>query len=179
MKADPARRQAEWFAEQMKSLRSALEAAQTKMSDAQRTSGVVGTNEQIDIENTRLAELSTQLIAAQATSYEAQNKLKQMTRATQLDKLEEMPDLSTNVLLQNLRADLVRAQGKLAETAERFGKNHPEYVDADALVKSLQHKLAAQVDTAAGTIRQSAELGLRQQAERRPHSSSSGTAFCS
>lgn len=165
LKADPARRQAEWFAEQMKSLRSSLEAAQTKMSDFQRTSGIVGTNEQIDIENTRLAELSTQLIAAQSAMYETQNKLKQMTRATQLDKLDEMPDLSTNVLLQNLKADLVRAQGKLAETAERFGKNHPEYVSADALVKALQRKLSAQIDTAAGTIRQSAELSSRQQAE--------------
>ncbi|MEP6546693.1 MAG: chain length determinant protein EpsF [Gammaproteobacteria bacterium] len=165
LKADPARRQGEWFAQQLKSLRSSLEAAQTKMSDFQRNSGVVGTNDQIDIENTRLAELSTQLIAAQSTMYETQNKLKQMTRATQLDKLDEMPDLSSNVLLQNLKADLVRAQGKLAETAARFGNNHPEYVSADAMVKALQRKLAAQIATAAGTIRQSAELSSRQQAE--------------
>ncbi len=165
LKADPARRQAAWFAEQMKALRSSLEAAQSKMSDFQRSSGIVGTNEQIDIENTRLAELSTQLIAAQATMYDAQNKLKQMARASQLDKLDEMPDLSNNVLLQNLKADLVRAQGKLAETAARFGNNHPEYVSADAMVKALQRKLSAQIDTAAGTIRQSAELSSRQQAE--------------
>ena len=165
LKADPARRQAEWFAEQLDKLRSSLEGAQTRLSDFQRSSNVVGTNEQMDIENTRLSELSTQLIAAQATMYETQNKLKQMTHAIQLDRLQEMPDLSSNLLLQSLKTDLVRAQGKLAETAERFGNHHPAYISAEAEVKALQRKLSAEIDTAAGSIRQSAEINARQEAE--------------
>ena len=167
LRAEPARRQTVWFAEQVKSLRASLEEAQTRLTDAQRVAGVIGTNSQIDIENTRLSELSSQLIAAQAAMYESQNKRTQMASASQLHKLDQMPDLTSNVLLQNLRADVVRAQGQLAETGERFGVHHPQYLSDQAHVNALQRKLALEVQTAAGAITQGADITTRQVAELR------------
>jgi succinoglycan biosynthesis transport protein ExoP len=163
--ADPARRQSQWFAEQTKGLRSSLELAQSRLSEAQQSSGVVGTNEQIDVENTRLAELSTQLITAQASMYENQNKLKQLNHAVQNDKRDETPELASSPLLQALRSELVRAEANLAETSERFGVQHPQYTSAQAQVAAIRRRLAAETRSASGSISQQAAISAQQTAE--------------
>jgi uncharacterized protein involved in exopolysaccharide biosynthesis len=63
---EPARDQAGWFDEQLKTLRTNLEAAQAKLSAYQREHGFSATDERLDVENARLNELSAQLVAAQA-----------------------------------------------------------------------------------------------------------------
>ncbi len=165
LKMEPARRQTAWFQEQLQGLRKSLETAQGRLSDYQRTHNVVGTNEQIDIENGRLAEMSTQLLAAQGAMYEARTHQKQMQIASQQDRLKALPDVMANPLLQGMKADLARAEGKLAETGERYGRNHPEYVSAAAEVRALQAKLSAEIETATRAIEQTAQQSAAQVAE--------------
>ena len=156
LKMEPARRQTAWFQEQLQELRKAFEVSQAKLSDYQRSHNVTGTSEQIDVENGRLVEISNQLVAAQALMYDAQTRLKQVKQATQEDRLREVPDILANPLLQGMKADLARAEGKLAETAERYGKNHPEYVSAAAEVKSLQARLSNEISTVSAAVQKSA-----------------------
>lgn len=167
LKMDPSKRQASWFDDQMATLRKSLQDAQSKLSEYQRSKNVAGTNDQIDIENARLAELSNQLIAAQATMYDRQNRLKQMTQALQRDELKELPDLLGNGLLQQLKAQLVQSESNLAQLAERFGKKHPQYISAAAQTAALREKLTAEINIARGSISQAAQLSTRQEAELR------------
>lgn len=167
LKMEPARRQTAWFQEQLQELRKSLESTQLRLSDYQRSHNVTGTSEQVDIENGRLAEISNQLVAAQATMYDSQTRLQQLRQATQQDRLRALPDILANPLLQSMKADLTRAESKLAETGERYGKNHPEYVSAAAEVKALQSKLVAELATASGAIQQSAQQSAGQVAELR------------
>jgi polysaccharide biosynthesis transport protein len=167
LKMEPARRQTAWYQEQLQGLRKSVEVAQGHLSDYQRDHAVVGTNEQLDIENARLAEISTQLLTAQATMYEGQTHLRQMKEASQRDQLRALPDILANPLLQGMKADLARAESKLAETGERYGKNHPQYISAAAEVKSLESKLSAELVTAQGSIEQSAQQSAAQVGELR------------
>jgi succinoglycan biosynthesis transport protein ExoP len=157
LKMEPARRQTAWFDEQLQELRKSLETSQAHLSDYQRSHNVVGTSEQIDVENGRLVEISNQLVAAQGAMYEAQTRLKQLKEAgSQQDRLRTLPDILANPLLQGMKADLARAEGKLAETSERYGRNHPEYVSAAAEVKSLQAKLSNEITTVSAAIQHAA-----------------------
>jgi len=165
LKMDPSRRQATWFEDQLLGLRKSLQEAQAKLSDFQRTKNVSGTNEQMDIENARLAELSNQLIAAQATMYDRQNRLKQMSQAMQRNELKELPDILGNGLLQELKAQLVQSESNLAQLGERFGKKHPQYISAAAHTAALRDKLTAEINTAKGSISQAAEISSRQVSE--------------
>jgi succinoglycan biosynthesis transport protein ExoP len=167
LKTEPARRQSAWFQEQLQTLRRSVEAAQARLSDYQRGHAVVGTNDQIDIENGRLAEISNQLLTAQAAQYETDARLSQLRQALQQDRLYAVPDLLSNPLLQGMKADLARAEGKLADTAQHFGKNHPAYLSSAAEVGVLHDKLAAEAQTAAGAIEQSAQQSVRQVTELR------------
>ena len=162
---DPARRQATWFDEQVQSLRAALEAAQQRLSERQRNKEIVATDEKLDIENSRLTDISTQLVAAQARMYESQTRQQQMNQALQRGKLEEAPDILGNALVQNMKADLLRAQGKLADLAERYGKNHPQYQSAAAEVKALEERIALEFDKAKGSVAQSAQIAQHQASE--------------
>jgi polysaccharide biosynthesis transport protein len=167
LKLDPSRRQSTWFDEQLTTLRRSLQESQARLSEYQRSKNVSGTNDQMDIENARLAEISNQLIAAQATMYDRQNRLKQMNQALQRDELKELPDLLGNALLQELKAQLVQSESNLAQLGERFGKKHPQYVSAAAQTAALREKLAAEINTARGSISQAAEISTRQEAELR------------
>jgi chain length determinant protein EpsF len=165
LKMDPAKRQSAWFDEQMIQLRKALESAQQRLSDFQKTNTLVSTDDRLDVETARLAGISNELVAAQAAMSDAQTRRAQMTQAFAKDRLEELPDILGNGLLQSMKADLTRAEGKLSEVAERYGRNHPQYISAAAEVETLKTRLAAELNTAKGSINQTAEIAKQRAAE--------------
>ncbi len=165
LQMDPMKRQAAWFDKQLQGLRSSLEAAQGRLATYQQDESIVGASDQLDVENARLAEIANQLVTAQAQMYEGQTRLRQATQALDQDRLEELPDILGNQLLQSMKADLVRAEGKLADVRERYDRNHPQFISAAAEVTTLRSRLATELRTARGSITQSAEIAQRQAGE--------------
>jgi chain length determinant protein EpsF len=163
LKTDPARRQSGWFEQQVSELRSALETSQSKLSAYQRESGILGAEaDRLDVENARLAELSSQLVAAQRAMYDAETRQKQMSSVAGRTRIDEMPDVASNVLVQSLKAEIVRSEAKLAEIGGRYDRNHPQYQSAAAELASLKAKLQTELTTAKGSITQSAQIARRQ-----------------
>jgi uncharacterized protein involved in exopolysaccharide biosynthesis len=117
------------------------------------------------VENARLAELSSQLVAAQRAMYDAETRQKQMNSAAGRQRVDELPDVMGNGLVQSLKAERVRAEGRLAEIGGRYDRNHPQYQSAEAELESIKSKLAAEVNTAKGSIVQSAQIARRQVSE--------------
>jgi succinoglycan biosynthesis transport protein ExoP len=165
LRIDPAKRQAGWFDDQLQGLRQALESAQQRLSEYQQQRKIVGTDDRLDVENAKMNEIASQLVTAQAAMYDAESRQKQLTKALQNNRLEELPDILSNGLLQSMKSDLVRAEGRLAEVAQRYGTNHPANVSAAAEVQTLRNKLAAELDTVKGSINQSAQLAQQRAAE--------------
>jgi succinoglycan biosynthesis transport protein ExoP len=166
LKVDPARRQTGWFEGQVSELRTALEKSQEKLTAYQRESGILGAEaDRLDVESARLAELSSQLVAAQRAMYEAETRQKQMSAATSRQRVDELPDVMSNPLVQSLKAERVRAEGKLAEVGGRYDKNHSQYLSAEAELESLKSKLDAELNTAKGSIVQAAQIARRQVTE--------------
>ena len=166
LKTDPARRQSGWFEKQVSDLRKALEAAQEKLSAYQRESGILGAEtDRLDVENARLAELSSQLVVAQRAMYDAETRQRQMNSAAGRERADELPDVAANALVQSLKAEIVRSEAKLAEVGGRYDKNHPQYQSAAAELESLKVKLVAELKTAKGSITQSAQIARRQVTE--------------
>jgi polysaccharide biosynthesis transport protein len=164
--ADPARRQSEWFDNELASLRSNIDSERKRLSEYEQKENMLGQNQDhLDVENAKLGELTTQLVAAQASMYDARTRIKQMNEAMRSGRIEELPDLLGNPVLQSMKVDLVRAQATLAQTTQRYGNNHPEFVGAAAQVHSLQSKLAAELQTARGSIIQTAEIADQRTAQ--------------
>ena len=163
LKTDPARRQAGWFEDQVAELRKALESAQQRLSEYQSEQEIVASSsERVDLENARLAELSSQLIAAQGAMFAAQSRQRQVDEALARGSLTEIPDVLGNPLVQSLKAELVRAEAKLADVGSRFGNNHPQYQSAVAERDSLRDKLEGELAAVRGTIDQAAAIASQQ-----------------
>lgn len=158
---DPAKRQSAWFDQQLKSLRDVVEDRRARLSEYQRSHGITP-SEKLDVENARLEEITRQLLEAKRNSQAAGAQSAQANRATRNGELPQVPEILNNALLQTLKADLVRAQAKLALLSRTYAGNHPQYIAASAEVAELKAKIAAEVGTARGSIDQAARIAQQQ-----------------
>lgn len=160
LRVEPTRGAATWFETQLKTLRANLEEAQATLTAYQRREGIVAADEQSDVEYTRLAELSSQLVKAQDTTINLQSRQEQ-TRADleQGVPLELLPDVQSNEHIQQLRKDLTSAEATLQEMATTYGANHPSYRSQLAQNRMRRQKLNTEmrkvVDGIGSSIRQS------------------------
>jgi chain length determinant protein EpsF len=143
LKVEPARQTALWFDQQISQLRRNLEEAQTKLSIYQREKGVVLSDERVDVETARLADISNQMIAAQSSAFDASSRQKQH---------EAGPEVTNNSLVQNLKAQLAQSEANMAEVENKSGKNHPEFQRALAQLTSLKQQLDSAVRTATQSV---------------------------
>jgi len=138
LRVEPTKQAAGWFEEQLKSLRDQFEIAQAKLAKFQREKGIIATDERVDVENARLAELSTQSLQAQASTFESASRSGMASRSTDPATL---PEVLGNPVIQSLKAEVLRGEAKLQELSTRLGPNHPQYQQQSAEVQSLRQKL--------------------------------------
>ncbi|MCX7113982.1 MAG: chain length determinant protein EpsF [Proteobacteria bacterium] len=167
LRVEPALQQSAWFDGQLKGLRTKVEEAQKRLSDYQRETGLmpVALDGRLDVENARLAELSSQLVAIQTQTYDSITRQRQISGAHAKGKLGELPEILNNSLIQNMKAELARAEGKLAEAAGRVDRNHPQYISAMSEVQSLKQKIAAEIQTARGSMENAATQAQQRENE--------------
>jgi succinoglycan biosynthesis transport protein ExoP len=162
LKLDPARQQSHWFDAQVQSLRTSVEASREKLSEYQKSHGIVATEDKFDVEMARLDEIARQLVEAQRSSQGADARINQADRALESGSIQEMPDVLSNNVVQNLKAELARAEARLAELGERYDRNYPPYMSAAAEVNTLRERLAAEIKDTHNSLGQSAEIARRQ-----------------
>lgn len=143
LKVEPARQTSQWFDQQIAQLRTNLEQAQAKLSAYQREKGVVMSDERLDVETARLAELSGQVVAAQSAAYDAYSRRNQSAASA---------EVANNALVQNLKVQLAQSEARLAELERKTGKNHPEYQRAVAQLDSIRQELDAAIRTATQSV---------------------------
>jgi polysaccharide biosynthesis transport protein len=140
LRVDPARQYSTFFESRSKEAREALELAQSKLSSFQREKGIIANDERLDIENSRLNELSSQLTALQAMSAESGSRQAQ-AQGAQGDRMQEVLN---NALVGGLKADLGRGEARLQELSTRFGDNHPQVQEIKANIAELRVRLDAE-----------------------------------
>ncbi len=137
LKVQPAEKYSAWFEERVKALRADVEAKQKLLYDYQRENGIVPTDDRVNIEATRLAELSTQLANAQSQSRDAQSNLHQA-----LTEGEAMPEVLQSPVIVNLKAQLGGEESKLEGMRNLLGESNPELLRQQGIVEDLRARLS-------------------------------------
>jgi chain length determinant protein EpsF len=158
MRVEPAKQYARWFGDQGNSLRENLEKAQARLSAYQRENGIVAKDETVDTETTRLSELTSQLTAVQGQTSDARSK----QRSTATDTL---PEVLQNSVVQGLRADIARQEGKLKDASGNLGKEHPLYLRMGAELAELKVKLDQETRHVASGFLASGSVGKDKEKE--------------
>lgn len=162
LKVEPAQKAATFLGEQTKDLRANLEAAQTKMSKYQQEKGVTNLIGSLDVETSRLNELSSQLVMAQTQAYESKSR-QQSTGGNGASS----PDISANPVVQNLKVEISRAESKLSDLSQRVGMNHPQYLASKAELEKLKGSLQQETRNVSSSISGTANIYQQREAELR------------
>lgn len=160
LKVEPARQYASWFDDRTKQLRDSLEKAQEKLSAYQREHGIVATEEHLDIENSRLTQLSAQKTEIQALKSESQSRQSQASRGA-----DSMPEALQSGLIQSLKGDLARLEAKLHETRSQLGRNHPQIQQMEIEIQSLRSKIESETKQIVGGISTSNRVNAQRESE--------------
>ena len=147
LRVDPAKQYSSFFDSRSKDLREAVEKAQAKLSAYQKENGIIASDERYDIENARLGELSSQLVALQAVSAESASRQEQARKSS-----SQLSDVINNPLVAGLRGDLSRQEAKLQELGVRLGDAHPLVVEARANIDELRARLETESRRVSGSV---------------------------
>ncbi|WP_432741237.1 chain length determinant protein EpsF [Methylobacter sp. G7] len=153
LQAQPAKLTADWFDLQMATLREHLEHAQSVLSTYQQQHGIVATDDRLDLESSRLSELSRQLLESQVQTSELQSRKDLLTTTIkQGGSSEALQEVLNNPLIQALKSELARAEASFAELSKRVDINHPQYKQAKAEVNSLRQKTQSEIKMVLSSI---------------------------
>ena len=141
LRNDPARQYYGFFEERARLAREKYEAAQNKLSQAQRDKGIVITDERLDAENIRLNEISSQIAALRAQSADASTRASQAT-----SRADQMQDILNNPVVSSLKAELARTEAKLAELMTRMGEAHPQVIETRAITEGLRTQIRSETN---------------------------------
>jgi chain length determinant protein EpsF len=168
LRVAPAKEASEWFGSQIADLKGNLEKAQTRLSEFQRSKGIINPDDRFDVENTRLAELSAQLAIAQSQAIDATSRKRQLDQYTKEGRNPEaLPDAIGNALINSLKQQLSGAEAKLTQLAGQLGKNHPEFQRGAAEVEQIRRQLNVELETLATGIGNTARVAQAKEADLR------------
>ena len=136
LRTEPSKQAAAWFDDQLKSLRTQLDDAQTKLAAYQREHGIIATDERLDVEQQKLQELSNQQLRANDEMYGLAGRSGVASRTG-----EASPDVIANPMVQALKTDLLRAEAELQQLSTRVGPRHPQYIQQKAQVDALRARV--------------------------------------
>lgn len=162
LRNQPSKLYANWFDDQLKTLRAEAEQAQARVSAYQQRNGIVAGDERLDTENARLAELSQQLSIAQAQAVEMRSR-SQISSAS----VRSVPEVSSTPVVHNLRAELLRVQTKLQEADQHMGAAHPTRERLEAELASLRDRLDAELQNANSAVASVSQVHERRESSLR------------
>lgn len=163
LRSSPMKKLSSYLNDQSGKLREELQAALNKRANFLQEHGIVNVDERIDVETTRLSELSRQVVAAQAQLAEASSRSRQAQGAGR----DDAPDVAASPLIQNLKAALAQAEANFAKTAVLFQPEHPTYQAAQAEVAKARSALQANIRSTSASIGESARIAAQRESELR------------
>lgn len=150
---DPANRFAGAFDERARELRSELVGKQKALADFESQNGLVVTDERLDVEQSRLAELSTQLVNVQGQLQDSKSR-----EVQGMASRDTMPEVLASPVMIALKAELARAEAHQEDLETRLGTNHPEYLARAAEVKALRSRMNAERERIIGSLQDSSKV---------------------
>lgn len=161
LRLEPARQYNAFFDERVSELRQRLHTAQQKVSEFHRRNDITTTDERLDVEDTRLAELSAQVVSLQARAGEAQRR--QREAALSPDRMEEaLKDPTVSALAGALALQEVAE----SEMLERLGPRHPRVIESRASTAALAARLQQAKRRVASSFEGGSDVLTSQLAER-------------
>nr|WP_254431930.1 polysaccharide biosynthesis tyrosine autokinase [Azonexus fungiphilus] len=142
-----------WLQEQLTDLRAKLNQSERALQEFREQEGIVdlksvtqsGAGQQIE-------EVMRRLVEARMKRAEAEGAYQQIKLAPKNSDLSTLPAVLRNPIV----ADAKRAEGiaerKISEISQRYGKEHPKYLQAESELESARDNLRRQVESVVASV---------------------------
>jgi chain length determinant protein EpsF len=140
------REAADWFDQQLKTLRTQVTQAQGKLNSYQRDKGVLAADGSTDVEAAQLTALSTQLLTARNATYDAATRHKAALAILENGgSAEAIPEVLANAHIVSLKSELGRVEARKEQESAVYGPNHPQYLRTEAEAQVLRARVQAEM----------------------------------
>ncbi|WP_051378107.1 chain length determinant protein EpsF [Derxia gummosa] len=146
LRVERARTSNNFFDERAKQLRDNLEQAQSRLAEYQRNARLITTDEQLDVENARLAALTNQLVQLQTAGAQVSSRLRQAGNA------DVMSEAMSNPVVSALTTAISQGEADARQLAERLGPEHPALREARAKLTQLREQRDLEVRRVIGAL---------------------------
>ncbi len=163
MKTKPARDYANLFETQTADARKRLADARERLSKFQRDSGITSGDETRDVENTRLQELSSQLVQLEAAAAAARSREATLRSGGP----EAMPEVVSSQVLASIKTDIGRVRGRIEELSSRLGANHPQMIALQSELGDLNRRYQTELARVGDSISAEASINAQRAARTR------------
>jgi len=163
LKVNPATQNTGWFKEQTKGVREELESAQGRLSKYEQENSVLAGDGRFDVENVRLAELSSQLSVAVTQDAENSSRKSQVTSSP-----ESLPEVMASSLVASHKGELARLKTERGQLSERYGPNHPAMLELNERITEQQQRVDAEIQrviNAIGTTSRISKVRIKEMEE--------------
>lgn len=147
LRNQPARQSKDFLDANARLAREALEREQARLSSYLSNQDLLVTDERLDVETTRLNELSNQYVMMQAAV--ADSSSRQYAARTEGDK---SPDVMNSPLVSQLKGELIRQQTALEQLATRLGDAHPSVLELRTGISETSRKLDTEIRRATSSV---------------------------
>jgi polysaccharide biosynthesis transport protein len=167
-KSEGARRAAEWLEVRLAELGETVKSLEQSVQQERAETGSNG----IGIVSQRLAELTSQLVGAQAASTAAGARYEQVRAVLQSHgNLDALPAIIGSSTIQALRAKHSELIARLSELQTIYGEKHPRIISIRAEIAGIEQRLRSEIGNVLTALRNEVEgakmheAALRRQVE--------------
>ena len=166
LRTEPTREAAEWFNQQLKTLRTQVADAQNRLNSFQKQKGLFAEDGRVDVESARLTELNTQLMAARNATYDAVSRHNQATSIVESGASPEaIPDVLANPHIIALKTTLGAVEARRSQESTVLGENHPQFLRTVAEVQGLRERLQLETKKLVAGLGNAVQQARRREAE--------------
>ena len=148
-----------WLEERMVSVREKLDASEKALQAYRDQAGIVdiksdaqsGAGKQIE-------EVTQRLVETRLRRAEAENAYNQIKNAPKGADLSSLPAVVRNVVVAEALKQQAEADRKLSEVAQRYGVEHPKYVQAEGEAKTARENVKRQIETVVQSVTREYEV---------------------
>jgi len=148
-----------WLQERMRAVREKLDTSERNLQAYRDQAGIIdvksatqsGAGKQIE-------EVTQKLVETRLRRAEAENSYNQIKNAPKGADLSSLPAVVRNQVVGDAIKALGEAERKLSEIAQRYGHEHPKYVQAEGEVKTAKENVRRQVDTVVQSVTREYEV---------------------
>ncbi|MES2300355.1 MAG: polysaccharide biosynthesis tyrosine autokinase [Pseudomonadota bacterium] len=148
-----------WLQERMGSIREKLDASERALQTYRDQAGILdvksssqsGAGKQIE-------EVTQRVVEARLRRAEAENAYNQIKQAAPGADLSSLPAVVRNAVVGEALKQKAEAERKLSEVAQRYGQEHPKYVQAEGEAKSARENVKRQIDTVVASVTREYEV---------------------